>query len=243
MPLHPEWAALDERMRTPHLAATFPLHRCAWFVGERRLFSCDQSARSGGRNHLAAAWQRQDRRSQGHAPGSRLPSRDAPHQHNIATLHLGRQAAAQDAIAIVGVDQVVHEPIQQKLRALPPRAVREGTQILGSSRLIEFEVRDQGLPRGSQRMYPAGSGRRLKRYVCVLWTCPDGNGAGSGELFTTFGPIDPSKIADGECQSPPDDQSSKWRNHPRRAEWLSIACGTSDSLTSHRIRTRCWRRN
>ncbi len=36
---------------------------------------------------------------------------------NIATLHLGRQAAAQDAI--VGVDQVVHEPIQQKLRALP----------------------------------------------------------------------------------------------------------------------------
>lgn len=33
---------------------------------------------------------------------------------NIATLHLGRQAAAQDAIAIVGVDQVVHEPIQRR---------------------------------------------------------------------------------------------------------------------------------
>ncbi len=38
---------------------------------------------------------------------------------NIATLHLGRQAAEQDAIAIVGVDQVVPEGIQQKLRALP----------------------------------------------------------------------------------------------------------------------------
>jgi D-3-phosphoglycerate dehydrogenase / 2-oxoglutarate reductase len=38
---------------------------------------------------------------------------------NIATLHLGRQAAEQDAIAIVGVDQVVPEVIQQKLRALP----------------------------------------------------------------------------------------------------------------------------
>jgi D-3-phosphoglycerate dehydrogenase / 2-oxoglutarate reductase len=38
---------------------------------------------------------------------------------NIATLHLGRQAVAQDAIAIVGVDQVVPEVIQQKLRALP----------------------------------------------------------------------------------------------------------------------------
>jgi D-3-phosphoglycerate dehydrogenase len=38
---------------------------------------------------------------------------------NIATLHLGRQAAEQDAIAIVGVDQVVPELIQQKLRALP----------------------------------------------------------------------------------------------------------------------------
>jgi len=38
---------------------------------------------------------------------------------NIATFHLGRQAAEQDAIAIVGVDQVVPEAIQQKLRALP----------------------------------------------------------------------------------------------------------------------------
>ncbi|MGO9424213.1 MAG: phosphoglycerate dehydrogenase, partial [Steroidobacteraceae bacterium] len=32
---------------------------------------------------------------------------------NIATFHLGRQAAEQDAIAIVGVDQVVPEDIQQ----------------------------------------------------------------------------------------------------------------------------------
>jgi D-3-phosphoglycerate dehydrogenase / 2-oxoglutarate reductase len=38
---------------------------------------------------------------------------------NIATLHLGRQAEAQDAIAIVGVDQVVPDVIQQRLRALP----------------------------------------------------------------------------------------------------------------------------
>jgi D-3-phosphoglycerate dehydrogenase len=38
---------------------------------------------------------------------------------NIATFHLGRQAQGQDAIAIVGVDQVVPETIQQKLRALP----------------------------------------------------------------------------------------------------------------------------
>jgi D-3-phosphoglycerate dehydrogenase len=38
---------------------------------------------------------------------------------NIATLHLGRQAAEQDAIAIVGVDQLVPEVVQQKLRALP----------------------------------------------------------------------------------------------------------------------------
>ncbi len=40
-------------------------------------------------------------------------------QINIATFHLGRQAAEQDAIAIVGVDQIVPEAIQQKLRALP----------------------------------------------------------------------------------------------------------------------------
>ncbi len=38
---------------------------------------------------------------------------------NIATFHLGRQAADQDAIAIVGVDQIVPEATQQKLRALP----------------------------------------------------------------------------------------------------------------------------
>ncbi len=38
---------------------------------------------------------------------------------NIATFHLGRQAAEQDAIAIVGVDQIVPEDIQHQLRALP----------------------------------------------------------------------------------------------------------------------------
>ncbi|MDP9084477.1 MAG: phosphoglycerate dehydrogenase [Pseudomonadota bacterium] len=38
---------------------------------------------------------------------------------NIATFHLGRQAVDQDAIAIVGVDQVVPQAIQEKLRALP----------------------------------------------------------------------------------------------------------------------------
>ena len=38
---------------------------------------------------------------------------------NIATFHLGRQAADEDAIAIVGVDQVVPDGIQQRLRALP----------------------------------------------------------------------------------------------------------------------------
>ncbi len=38
---------------------------------------------------------------------------------NIATFHLGRQAAEQDALAIVGVDQIVPEAIQEKLRALP----------------------------------------------------------------------------------------------------------------------------
>ena len=38
---------------------------------------------------------------------------------NIATFHLGRQAPEQDAIAIVGVDQIVPDVIQQKLRALP----------------------------------------------------------------------------------------------------------------------------
>jgi D-3-phosphoglycerate dehydrogenase len=38
---------------------------------------------------------------------------------NIATFHLGRQAAEQDAIAIVGIDQMVPDAIQEKLRALP----------------------------------------------------------------------------------------------------------------------------
>jgi D-3-phosphoglycerate dehydrogenase len=38
---------------------------------------------------------------------------------NIATFHLGRQAAEQDAIAIVGVDQILSNGVQQKLRALP----------------------------------------------------------------------------------------------------------------------------
>jgi D-3-phosphoglycerate dehydrogenase len=38
---------------------------------------------------------------------------------NIATFHLGRQASGGDAIAIVGVDQVVPESIQQQLRELP----------------------------------------------------------------------------------------------------------------------------
>ncbi len=37
---------------------------------------------------------------------------------NIATFHLGRQAAGEDAIAIVGVDQGVPEAIQHRLRAL-----------------------------------------------------------------------------------------------------------------------------
>jgi len=38
---------------------------------------------------------------------------------NIATFHLGRQAAGEDAIAIVGIDQVVPEALQQQLRDLP----------------------------------------------------------------------------------------------------------------------------
>jgi D-3-phosphoglycerate dehydrogenase len=37
---------------------------------------------------------------------------------NIATFHLGRQSEGRDAIAIVGVDQVVPERVQQALRAL-----------------------------------------------------------------------------------------------------------------------------
>lgn len=38
---------------------------------------------------------------------------------NIATFHLGRQAEGREAIAIVGVDQVVPEAVQQALRELP----------------------------------------------------------------------------------------------------------------------------
>jgi D-3-phosphoglycerate dehydrogenase / 2-oxoglutarate reductase len=38
---------------------------------------------------------------------------------NIATFHLGRQAAGEDAIAIVGVDQIVPDAVQERLRALP----------------------------------------------------------------------------------------------------------------------------
>jgi D-3-phosphoglycerate dehydrogenase / 2-oxoglutarate reductase len=38
---------------------------------------------------------------------------------NIATFHLGRQAPGQDAIAIVGVDQIVPDSVQHKLRTLP----------------------------------------------------------------------------------------------------------------------------
>src|ERR1700691_5666424 len=38
---------------------------------------------------------------------------------NIATFHLGREAPGQDAIAIVGVDQVLPEEIQGRIRGLP----------------------------------------------------------------------------------------------------------------------------
>jgi D-3-phosphoglycerate dehydrogenase len=38
---------------------------------------------------------------------------------NIADFHLGREAAGADAIALVGVDQIVPDAIQAKLRALP----------------------------------------------------------------------------------------------------------------------------
>ena len=40
-------------------------------------------------------------------------------QINIATFHLGREAAGGEAVAIIGVDQVVPEPVQARLRALP----------------------------------------------------------------------------------------------------------------------------
>ena len=40
-------------------------------------------------------------------------------QINIATFHLGRRGPGEDAIAIVGVDQVVPNEIQERLRLLP----------------------------------------------------------------------------------------------------------------------------
>ena len=40
-------------------------------------------------------------------------------QINIATFHLGREAEGQEAIALVGVDQVVSEQVLAKIRALP----------------------------------------------------------------------------------------------------------------------------
>lgn len=46
---------------------------------------------------------------------------------NIATLHLGREGAGREAIAIVGVDQVVPDEIIAKLRALPQ--VRYATML------------------------------------------------------------------------------------------------------------------
>jgi D-3-phosphoglycerate dehydrogenase len=41
------------------------------------------------------------------------------HAINIATFHLGRKAPGEDAIAIVGIDQVVPEDVQVRLRELP----------------------------------------------------------------------------------------------------------------------------
>jgi len=38
---------------------------------------------------------------------------------NIGTLHLGREPTRQEAIAIVGVDEIVPEEIIAELRALP----------------------------------------------------------------------------------------------------------------------------
>lgn len=38
---------------------------------------------------------------------------------NIATFHLGRESQGGDAIALVGIDQVVPDPILERLRALP----------------------------------------------------------------------------------------------------------------------------
>ena len=38
---------------------------------------------------------------------------------NIATFHLGREGEGQDAIALVGVDQVVPDDVLAKIKALP----------------------------------------------------------------------------------------------------------------------------
>ena len=38
---------------------------------------------------------------------------------NIATFHLGREDAGQDAIALIGVDQPVSEPVLAQIKALP----------------------------------------------------------------------------------------------------------------------------
>ena len=40
-------------------------------------------------------------------------------QINIATFHLGREGAGAEAIALVGVDQPLPEPVMEKLKALP----------------------------------------------------------------------------------------------------------------------------
>jgi D-3-phosphoglycerate dehydrogenase len=40
-------------------------------------------------------------------------------QINIATFHLGREGAGAEAIALVGVDQPLSEPVMAKLKALP----------------------------------------------------------------------------------------------------------------------------
>lgn len=49
------------------------------------------------------------------ALGTRLGEREI----NIATFHMGREAPGGEAVTLVGVDQVVPEPIMQQLRGLP----------------------------------------------------------------------------------------------------------------------------
>ncbi|MCC6770756.1 MAG: phosphoglycerate dehydrogenase [Gemmatimonadaceae bacterium] len=48
-------------------------------------------------------------------------------QINIATFHLGRQGTGEEAVAIVGVDQVVPDEVQERIRQLPQ--VREVTVL------------------------------------------------------------------------------------------------------------------